>query len=67
MNYAEIKDLTEPELLNKVRDMRLEMFNLRLQKVAGPTEKPHRLREMRKDLARIQTRRTELRRKVKTT
>ncbi len=67
MKYVEIKDLSEVELQTKVRDMRLELFNLRLQKVAGPTEKPHRLREMRKDMARIQTRRSELRLKVKTT
>jgi len=56
MKFAELKDLTLVELSAKGRDLRQEMFNLRLQQASAQLEKPARLRTLRKDIARIETR-----------
>jgi large subunit ribosomal protein L29 len=49
-------DMTAPELAAKSRDLRRELFNLRLQKAAARLEKPHRIRELRREIARCETR-----------
>ena len=60
MKMSELKDLTPIELTAKGRDLRQEMFNLRLQQTGGQLEKPNRLRLLRKDIARIETRITQM-------
>jgi large subunit ribosomal protein L29 len=55
MKMSEIKDLTAVELTAKSRDLRQEMFNLRLQQASSQLEKPARLRLLRKDIARVET------------
>ena len=55
MKMSEIKDLTAVELTAKSRDLRQEMFNLRLQQASSQLEKPSRLRHLRKDIARVET------------
>ena len=52
---SEIKDLTMTELAAKSRDLRQELFNLRLQQASSQLEKPARLRHLRKDIARVET------------
>jgi large subunit ribosomal protein L29 len=42
-------------LRDKERDLCEQLFALRLQKVTGQLEKPSRVRELRKDLARVLT------------
>jgi large subunit ribosomal protein L29 len=64
MKMPELKDLTPIELTAKSRDLRQEMFNLRLQQTGGQLEKPNRLRLLRKDIARIETQITQLRKKA---
>jgi len=66
MKFSELKDMTLVELAAKGRDLRHEMFNLRLQQASAQLEKPGRLRLLRKDIARIETRISELRNKTKT-
>lgn len=61
MKFSELKDKTVAELAAQSRDLRLELFNLRLQKATAQLEKPHRLRLIRKDIARVETRITQLR------
>ena len=56
MKFAELKDLTLVELSAKSRDLRHEMFQLRLQQASAQLEKPARLRTLRKDIARVETR-----------
>lgn len=56
-----IKDATADELAALGRDMRQEMFNLRLQQASSQLEKPARLRSLRKDIARVETRLSQLR------
>jgi large subunit ribosomal protein L29 len=62
MKISELKDMTATELTAKGRDLRQEMFNLRLQQASSQLEKPARLRVLRKDIARIETRLSQLRR-----
>ena len=64
MKMSELKDLTLAELSAKGRDMRQEIFNLRLQQASSRLEKPARLRTLRKDIARVETRMSQLRQKA---
>ncbi|MDX1951408.1 MAG: 50S ribosomal protein L29 [Verrucomicrobiota bacterium] len=64
MSKNQFKDLTATELSAKGRDLRQEMFNLRLQQATSQLEKPSRLRELRKDIARIETQLSVLRKKT---
>ena len=64
MKMSEIKDLTLAELQAKSRDLRQELFNLRLQKASAQLEKPARLRTIRKDIARLETQISTARRKA---
>lgn len=52
---SELMGLTEQELVSKGRDLRQEYLNLRLQQASGQLEKPSRLREIRRTVARIET------------
>jgi large subunit ribosomal protein L29 len=61
MKFPEIKDMTLVELAAKSRDLRQEMFNLRLQQASAQLEKTARLRLLRRDIARMETRITQLR------
>ena len=64
MKMSELKDFTLTELAAKSRDMRQEIFNLRLQQASSQLEKPSRLRILRKDIARIETQISALRKKA---
>jgi large subunit ribosomal protein L29 len=64
MKMTEIKDLTPQELAAKSRDLRQEIFNLRLQQASSQLEKPARLKTLRRDVARLETRITQLRAKA---
>lgn len=61
MKYTELHDKTLTELLAQSRDLRMDLFNLKLQKATSQLEKPVRLRELRRDIARVETRVTALR------
>lgn len=61
MKFNELNDLTIEELRGKGEDLRNELFNLRLQQASAQLEKPARLRTLRRDIARIETRMTQLR------
>ena len=60
----EIQEKTLPELLADGRKWRQEIFNLRLQQASAQLEKPARLRTLRRDIARIETRISQLRKKA---
>ena len=64
MKMTELKDSTAAELTARSRDLRQELFNLRLQKASAQLEKPARLRLLRRDIARIETRISQLRHKA---
>ena len=60
----EIQEKTMEELLADGRNLRQEIFNLRLQQASAQLEKPARLRTLRRDIARIETRLSALRNKA---
>ncbi|MCX6968939.1 MAG: 50S ribosomal protein L29 [Verrucomicrobia bacterium] len=55
MKIAEIKELTAKELLSRKRELREEIFNLRVQQQSGQLEKPHMLHLLRRNIAKIET------------
>lgn len=55
MKKIDFKDLTSVELTVKGRELRQELFNLRLQQASSQLEKPSRLRDLRRNIARIET------------
>jgi len=63
MKYSELKETTVQELSAKGRELRHEIFNLRLQQASSQLEKPGRLRTLRRDIARIETKISEMRKK----
>jgi large subunit ribosomal protein L29 len=65
MKISEMKDLTLVELRAKSRDLRQELFNLRLQQASAQLEKTARLRLLRRDVARLETRITQVQRQTK--
>ncbi len=56
-----LHEMTAEELAAKGREMRQELFNLRLQQATARLEKPHRIRQLRRDIARCETRLSGLR------
>ncbi|MBI1177935.1 50S ribosomal protein L29 [bacterium] len=66
MKMEELKEKTMPELVAKGRELRQELFNLRLQKATSQLENPARMRLLRRDIARVETRISALRRQPAT-
>ena len=60
----EIQEKTLAELLADSSNWRQEIFNLRLQQASAQLEKPARLRTLRRDIARIETRISQLRKQA---
>lgn len=55
MKANELRELTTEELEKKIKESKEELFNLRMQKATGMLEKPSRIHELRKTVARINT------------
>jgi large subunit ribosomal protein L29 len=55
MKYAEVKDLTAEELGQKEAALRDELFKLRLRQATTQVENPMRIRQLRRDIARVKT------------
>ena len=51
----ELRELTTEDLKVKVSEAKEELFNLRMSQASGNLEKPSRIRELRKLVARIKT------------
>jgi len=64
MKASELKDKTAVELASLSRDLRQDLFNLHLQKASSQLEKPARLRTLRRDIARVETALSALRRQA---
>jgi len=52
---AELRDLPDDELMARVDSAKEELFNLRFQQATGQLDNPTRIREVRRDVARIAT------------
>ena len=59
MKIKDIRELGNDELNAKVRDLKEEVFNLKFQHGIRPLENTAKLRELRKDIARVKTVMTE--------
>jgi large subunit ribosomal protein L29 len=55
MKYAELKDLTMEELRQKEAELQEDLFKLRLRQATTQLENPMRIRQLRRDIARIRT------------
>jgi large subunit ribosomal protein L29 len=55
MKISELKELTADELKAKEVELRDQLFKLRFQKSLGQLENPLKIKNIRKDIARIQT------------
>ena len=52
---AELRDLSDEDLVAKLREAKAELFNLRVQGATGQLDNHRRLQVVRKDIARIYT------------
>ena len=55
MKVAEFRDLQVDELRQREKDMDDQLFRLRIQKSMGQLEAAHKLKVLRRDLARVKT------------
>ena len=55
MELNKIRELTEVELNTELDKMKKELFNLRFQHVTGQLENPVKMRELKRDIARVKT------------
>lgn len=65
MKSSELREITVNDLVQKERDLRKELFNLRFQQATGEIENPMRIRLIKKDIAKILTIITEKKRAKK--
>ena len=55
MELKKMREMTEVELNTELDKMKKELFNLRFQHVTGQLENPVKMRELKKDIARVKT------------
>ena len=55
MKAREIKDLSMEEMLRKLDDLKEELFNLRFQHETGQLENPQKMKQTKRDIARVKT------------
>jgi large subunit ribosomal protein L29 len=59
MKAKEVRDLSVAEINVKLNETREKLLDLRLRKQTGQVEKTHQLRSLRKDIARLETIKTQ--------
>ena len=55
MKASEIRKLSTEELEAKLAELKEELFNLRFQNAINQLENPHRIDDVKKDIARVMT------------
>lgn len=55
MKANELRDMTDEELVERLKETRKQLFNLRFQQATGQLDNPRKLRLVRQDIARIMT------------
>jgi len=55
MKPSEIKEMSAADRDQKLLELRQELFNLRFQVASGRMEKPHRIGEIKRNIARLLT------------
>ncbi len=55
MKASELREKNASELKEEILSLLQEQFNLRMQRATGQMSKPHLMKEIRRDIARIKT------------
>jgi large subunit ribosomal protein L29 len=55
MKASEVRDMTPDQLEDELIKLKKEQFNLRFQRASGQLENTARMRQIRRDIARVQT------------
>lgn len=55
MKLEKVREMTETELNIELGKMKKELFNLRFQHVTGQLENPIKMRDVKRDIARVKT------------
>jgi large subunit ribosomal protein L29 len=55
MKAKEVRELSIEEIEKKIRDTSDELLQIRLKKQTGQIETPHQLRQLRRNIARLET------------
>ena len=55
MDAKKIRELSTEEIIKKIEENKEELFNLRFSQATGNLEKPGRLKDLRKEVARMKT------------
>ena len=55
MNAKELRDMTVEDLNKKLGELKEELFNLRFQLAINQLDKPHKITEVKHDIARVMT------------
>ena len=55
MELKKMREMTEVELNTELAKMKKELFNLRFQHVTGQLENPVKMREVKREIARVKT------------
>ena len=55
MKMSDVKVLTPDQVKDEVLKLKKEQFNLRFQRASGQVEKTSRIRQIRRDIARLKT------------
>ena len=55
MKASELKEKSAEELQTMLLDLRKEQFNLRMQQGTGQLSRPHLMKQVKRDIARVHT------------
>ena len=55
MKIADVRAMTKDQIKDQVLNLKKEQFNLRFQKATGQIENTARIRQIRRDIARLKT------------
>ncbi len=55
LKIKNLRELSDKELESKIRESKKELFSLRMKQSTGTLEKPSKIKELRKDVARMKT------------
>ena len=55
MKASELRNMTAEELNKKLKELKTELFNLRFQHAINQLDNPHKIEDVKKDIARVMT------------
>jgi len=55
MKISEIRKMSKEDINKKITELKTEIFDLRMKQATGNLDKPHKINELRKTVARLKT------------